>query len=91
MIVPVRFVKPRVVSTFFAEVPPPLLQVVTDGAFDRTVKGLRNTVLLPPGWEVASVSQSGTIGVYRGRAFVAFVNLNAENSHRVVITARRRP
>ena len=58
--------------------------------FDRTVKGLRNTVLLPAGWEVASVSQSGTIGSYQGRAFVAFVNLNAENSYRVVITARKK-
>jgi hypothetical protein len=58
--------------------------------FDRTVKGLRNTVLLPAGWEVTSVSQSGTIGSYQGRAFVAFVNLNAENGYRVVITARRK-
>jgi hypothetical protein len=58
--------------------------------FDRTVKGLRNTVLLPAGWEVASVSQSGTIGNYQNRAFVAFVNLNAENSYRVVITARKK-
>ena len=58
--------------------------------FDRTVKGLRNTVLLPSGWDVASVSQSGTIGSYQGRAFVAFVNLNAENTYRVVITARKK-
>lgn len=57
--------------------------------FDRTVKGLRNTVLLPAGWEVASVSQSATIGVYQGRAFVALINLNAENSYRVVISARK--
>ena len=63
---------------------------IVNGAltFDRTVKGLRNTVLLPPGWDVASMSQSGTIGSYQGRAFVAFVNLNAENTYRVVITAR---
>jgi hypothetical protein len=58
--------------------------------FARTVKGLRNTVLLPAGWEVASVSQSGTVGSYQGRAFVAFVNLNAENSYRVAITARKK-
>ena len=58
--------------------------------FDRTVKGLRNTILLPAGWEVASVSQSGTVGVYQGRVFVALVNLNAENSYRVVITARKK-
>jgi hypothetical protein len=58
--------------------------------FDRTVKGLRNTVLLPAGWEVASVSQSGTIGIYQGRAFVAFVNLNSENTQRVVVRARKR-
>jgi hypothetical protein len=58
--------------------------------FDRPMKGLRNTVLLPAGWEVASVSQSGTIGVYQGRAFVALINLNAENSYHVTITARKK-
>jgi len=58
--------------------------------FDRPMKGLRNTVLLPAGWEVASVSQSATIGVYQGRAFVSLINLNAENSYRVVITARKK-
>jgi hypothetical protein len=58
--------------------------------FNRTVQGLRNTILLPAGWEVASVSQSATIGVYQGRAFVALVNLNAENAYRVVITARKK-
>jgi hypothetical protein len=58
--------------------------------FDRTVKGLRNTILLPAGWDVTSVSQSGTIGMFQGRAFVALINLNAENSYRVVITARKR-
>jgi hypothetical protein len=59
--------------------------------FDRVVRGLRNTVLLPAGWEIASVSQAGTIGVHQGRAFVAFVNLNAENTCRVDVRARRRP
>lgn len=58
--------------------------------FTRTLKGLRNTVLLPAGWDVSEVSQSGTIGMYNGRAFVALVNLNAENSYRVTIRARRR-
>ncbi len=58
--------------------------------FDRPMKGLRNSILLPAGWEVASVSQSGTIGVYQGRAFVALVNLNAENAYRVVVTARKK-
>jgi hypothetical protein len=57
--------------------------------FDRPMKGLRNTVMLPAGWEAASVSQSATIGVYRGRTFVALINLNAENSYRVVITANK--
>jgi hypothetical protein len=56
--------------------------------FDRTLKGLRNTVLLPAGWEVSGVSQSGTIGTYQGRSFVALINLNAENNYRVVIHAR---
>ena len=58
-------------------------------SFDRTVKGLRNTILLPAGWEVASVSQSGTIGIYQGRVFVALINLNSENQYRVAITARK--
>ena len=41
--------------------------------FQRTLKGLRNTVLLPKGWEVSGVSESATIGTERasGRAFVA--------------------
>jgi hypothetical protein len=58
--------------------------------FDRTVKGLRNTIVLPEGWEVASVSQAATVGMFQGRVFVALINLNAENEYRVVITARRR-
>ncbi|HUK15937.1 MAG TPA: hypothetical protein VLW65_05960 [Bryobacteraceae bacterium] len=57
--------------------------------FDRTLHGLRNTVLLPAGWDVEAVSQSGTIGAYQGRAFVALIDLNAENSYRVVIRARK--
>lgn len=66
---------------------------VTNGTlrFGRAMQGLRNTVLLPAGWEVTSVSQSGTVGVSQGRAFVAFVNLNAENSYHVTITARKKP
>lgn len=61
-----------------------------DLVFDRTLHGLRNTVLLPAGWDVEAVSQSGTIGTYRGRAFVALINLNAENTYRVLIRARKR-
>jgi hypothetical protein len=57
--------------------------------FDRTLHGLRNTVVLPAGWEVSAVSQSGTIGISDGRAFVSLINLNAENNYRVVIHARR--
>jgi hypothetical protein len=60
-----------------------------DLVFDRTLHGLRNTVLLPAGWEVSGVSQSGTIGTYQGRAFVALINLNAENNYRVAIHARK--
>jgi hypothetical protein len=59
--------------------------------FSRVVKGLRNTVVLPAGWDVASVSQAATIGTDRnGRVFVALINLNAENSYRVVVRAARR-
>jgi hypothetical protein len=61
-----------------------------DLVFDRTLHGLRNTVLLPAGWEVSAVSQSGTMGMYQGRAFVALINLNAENNYRVTIHATRR-
>jgi hypothetical protein len=60
-----------------------------DLVFDRTLHGLRNTILLPAGWEVAGASQSGTIGTYQGRAFLSLINLNAENQYRVVIRARR--
>ena len=58
--------------------------------FERTLHGLRNTVLLPAGWDVSAVSQSGTIGVEDGRAFVALINLNAENAYKVTIRARKR-
>jgi hypothetical protein len=57
--------------------------------FDRTLHGLRNTVLLPAGYEVEAVSQSGTVGTYQGRAFVALINLNSENEYRVAIRARK--
>jgi hypothetical protein len=61
-----------------------------DLVFSRTLHGLRNTVLLPDGWDVTAVSQSGTIGQYQGRAFVALINLNAENEYAVTIHARKR-
>ncbi len=61
-----------------------------DLVFGRTLKGLRNTVLLPDGWDVSAVSQSGTIGNYNGRAFVSLINLNAENQYLVRIRAKRR-
>ena len=58
--------------------------------FQRTLKGLRNTVLLPKDWEVSAVSQSGTVGTDRnGRAFVALINLNAENNYKVTIRAKK--
>ncbi len=57
--------------------------------FSRPLHGLRNTVLLPAGWEVSGVSQSGTIGMYQGRAFVALINLNAENNYQVTIRAHK--
>ena len=57
--------------------------------FDRSLHGLRNTVVLPAGWEVSGCSQSATIGSYQGRATVVLINLNAENNYRVVIRARK--
>jgi hypothetical protein len=58
--------------------------------FERAMRGLRNTVLLPAGWQVSAVSQSGTIGrTPEGRAFVALINLNAENNYKVTIRARK--
>jgi hypothetical protein len=58
--------------------------------FDRPMKGLRNTILLPAGWEISSLSQSGTVGMYQGRVFVALINLNSENAYRVVLTAKKK-
>ncbi len=58
--------------------------------FERTLHGLRNTVVLPAGWDVTAVSQSGTIGLRDGRAFVSLINLNAENNYKVTIRARKR-
>jgi hypothetical protein len=60
-----------------------------DLVFSRTMKGLRNTVLLPAGFEVSEVSQPATIGRYEGRVFVALINLNGENQYTVRIRARR--
>jgi hypothetical protein len=58
--------------------------------FQHVMKGLRNTIVLPKGWEVSSVSQSGTVGTDRsGRVFVALVNLNSENNYNVSIRARK--
>jgi hypothetical protein len=57
--------------------------------FERTLHGLRNTILLPEGWDVFAVSQSGTIGLSRGRAFVSLINLNAENNYKVTIRAKK--
>jgi len=58
--------------------------------FERTLRGLRNTILLPAGWDVSGVSQSGTIGMSQGRAFVALINLNSENEYKVRLTARHK-
>jgi hypothetical protein len=60
-----------------------------DLAFTAPLHGLRNTILLPAGWEISGVSQSGTIGTYRGRRFVALINVNAENQYTVTIRAHR--
>jgi hypothetical protein len=69
----------------------PSYKVVGDEfVFDRMMYGLRNTVLLPPGWEVSAISQSGTIGTYEGRTFVALINLNGENNYRMTLRARKR-
>jgi hypothetical protein len=57
--------------------------------FERTLHGLRNTILLPAGWEVSASSQSGTIGTYQGRAFVALINLNSENEYKVTVRAHK--
>lgn len=62
-----------------------------DLVFDRTVRGLRNTILLPAGWDVAGVSQPATLGMYQNRAFVALINIQAEDALRVSIRARKRP
>lgn len=58
--------------------------------FQRTLTGLRNTILLPAGWEVASVSQPCTLGTYQGRTFVALVNIQQEDAVKVTILARKK-
>jgi hypothetical protein len=58
--------------------------------FDRLLFGLRNTVVLPAGWEVSALSQSGTIGTYEGRTFVSLINLNGENNYRLTLRAHKR-
>jgi hypothetical protein len=58
--------------------------------FDRVLYGLRNTVLLPAGWDVSALSQSGTIGTYDGRTFVSLINLNGENNYRLTLRAHKR-
>jgi hypothetical protein len=58
--------------------------------FQHIMKGLRNTIVLPKGWDVSAVSQSATIGTDRnGRVFVALLNLNGENSYSVTIRAHK--
>ena len=57
--------------------------------FERVLHGLRNTVILPAGYEVSAVSQSATIGTRQGRTFVALINLNGENNYKVTIRARK--
>ena len=57
--------------------------------FRRTLLGLRNTIWLPAGWEVSAVSQAGIIGMNQGRAFVALINLNSENTYEITIRARK--
>src|SRR5258706_4869787 len=61
-----------------------------DLIFDRTLYGLRNTIVLPAGWELSALSQSGTIGTYEGRTFVALINLNGANNYRMTLLARKR-
>ena len=59
--------------------------------FDRVLYGLRNTLILPAGWELSALSQSGTIGTYEGRTFVSLINLNGENNYRLTLRAKKRP
>jgi hypothetical protein len=69
----------------------PGYKIVSDElVFDRMLSGLRNTIVLPAGWELSALSQSGTIGTYEGRTFVALINLNGENTYRVTLRARKR-
>jgi len=58
--------------------------------FERTLHGLRNTILLPAGWGVTAVAQAATLSIYEGRAFVSLINLKAENQYTVRIRATKR-
>ncbi len=70
----------------------PIYKLVGDELlFDRVLYGLRNTLILPAGWELSALSQSGTIGTYEGRTFVSLINLNGENNYRLTMRAKKRP
>ncbi len=58
--------------------------------FERILHGPRNTILLPEGWEISSVSQPANTGSYQGRIFVALVNIQNEDALRISIRARRK-
>lgn len=58
--------------------------------FEGTLHGLRNTILLPAGWELSAVSQPANAGNYRGRSFVALVNIEGKDSSGLVIRARHK-
>jgi hypothetical protein len=69
----------------------PIYKVIGDELiFDRVLYGLRNTLVLPAGWEISASSQSGTIGTYDGRTFVSLINLNGENTFRMTLRAKKR-
>lgn len=57
--------------------------------FERTLKGVRNTVLLPAGWELTALSTPGTVDTDGGRTCVRFVNGRPEDEMRVSLRARK--
>lgn len=57
---------------------------------EGTPHGPRNTILLPAKWEVSALSQPADFASYRGRSFLAPVNIHNEDSLQISIRGQRK-
>jgi hypothetical protein len=60
--------------------------------FSANLRGVRNTVLFPAGWEVTALTTPGTVATLKesGRVFVRVVNGRPEDSVPIALRARKR-